>query len=56
MATPKPGTYTRDGITRVASTPSAAVNLTRDGWTLVKEAKPSKPASDGPKPTKPTEN
>lgn len=50
MATPKPGTYTRDGITRVVSTASAAVNLTRDGWTLVKEAKPSRPTADGQKP------
>lgn len=55
VGTPKPGTYARGDVTRVASTPSAAVNLTRDGWTLVKEERPSKAASDSQKP-KSTEN
>lgn len=57
VATPQPGTYTRDGITRVVTSPSVAVNLTRDGWTPVEEKAAAKASSsDSPKPTKPTEN
>lgn len=55
VATPKPGTYTRDGVTRVASTPTEAVRLHVDGWVL---DVPKDTPSETPKPKKPstTEN
>ena len=55
MGTPQPGTYTRDGITRVVTSASAAVNLTRDGWTPVEKEGRSKATPEAPKP-KSTEN
>lgn len=56
MGTPQPGTYTRDGVTRVVTSPAAAVNLTRDGWVATEEDAP-KGTSEAPKPKpKSTEN